>query len=232
MTRPSEPERWEVRTLDLDTILARLDMVSGAPTLNIDASGGASSENPGGKCPGGESSSPADPFRARLAQLDVDYERKVQQAVDDHALDLADGWWLAQHARIQRAAEAELQALTGRTHEPPSRHEAVLDDPGKLAEMVLTEGEGHPADAVAVRFKLSPHMVRRIRRRAVDNNGEEQPRDPETGKPLVPEVANTIEERNRRARAMADSGMSERQIRLALGLNSTTQVRRALGRAA
>ncbi len=212
---------------DLRTVLARLELVSSAPITAYNPGGHAA---PGSGEPPGDNKTAADHYRHRLQDIKHTEQRKHEQALDAHALALARSWAHDQRRRVLRDARDELEQLTGRTDAPPKPRAAVLDDPGKLAELVLTDGEGHPPDVVAVRFRLSEHMVRRIRSRAM-NGDEPAPRDPETGHLVVPEVVPAGDERRRRARAMAEQGMTERQIAFRLGCDRN-RVRRDLGRAA
>ncbi len=217
---------------DLRTVLARLELVSSAPITAYNPGGHAA---PGSGEPPGDNRTAADHYRHRLTGIEHTEQRKVEQALDAHALALARSWAHDQRRRVLKAARAELEQLTGRTDAPPKPRAAVLDDPGKLAELVLADGEGHPPDVVAVRFRLSEHMVRRIRSRALDDDGDPAPRDPETGHlgvpEVVPEVVPAGDERRRRAQAMAEQGMTERQIAFRLGCDRN-RVRRDLGRAA
>jgi hypothetical protein len=178
-------------------------------------------ERDGDGRPPGEGVSPDEPFRAALRGVEGDHARKRAQAVDGHALRLADDWRERERERIHRAALAELAALTGRTGAPPAPRSAHLDDPGALRAEVLERGEGHPAMVVAVKFKVSEHMVRRLR--VADG------RNAETGQFPTDEPSAAVTRRSE-AQRMASNGMTERQIMAALGLSSTTQVRRALGK--
>lgn len=220
---------------ELRTTLARLELVSGASVGAYNSGGGggdAADESKGGKRPPGDPVSPADWFRGRLRTVEAGERRKLEQAVDVHAIRLAFAWAKRAREQILTDARAELAELTGRSSAPPRPRDAALDRPGELEALVLKDGEGHPAEVVAVKFKLSEHMVRRIRRRATDPDTDDPaPRDPETGKPVVPDKVPAGEERRRRAAAMVEQGMSERQIAFALGCDRK-QVRRDLGRAA
>lgn len=215
---------------DLRAVIARLTLVSTAPIAGYNPSGGGDSEHPGGKRPPGSPDTPAARFTGRVHGADTGLRRRLDAAEAqgdydqrEREITLAHTWHLDALKRILQDARDELEHLTGRNDTAPQRRDAELDKPGELDALVLARGEGHPAGDVAVRFGLSEHHVRRIRRR--------DDRDTDTGQPLDRERVRAGEERRRRAREMAEGGMSQRQIAFTLGCDPR-QVRRDLGKAA
>jgi hypothetical protein len=211
---------------ELRTTLAQLELVSSAPTCNY---------NPDG--PGSDESTTDTPtvnpphlrYKHRLHGVDQGLRRRLDAAEatgDHHQRETeqakAHDWAHQARRQIHKDAQAELAHITGRTDQPPAKHTAVLDTVDGIDQAVREDAPGKPADDVAAALGLSVFMVRRI---YVDEGLD--PHDGTVIDPNAPAV-----ERQRRARELADRGLSERQIRDLLGWKSTTQVRRALGRAA
>jgi hypothetical protein len=212
-------ERWELAAPNLETILARLDMCSGAPTPAYNSSGGQSSEDPGGKQPAGDNASPAAPYRRWLARAEQGHALRLTSAGEDEdAIERAYAALRSARAAILAAANKELESLTGRDGATPKRLVTKMDR--DIRAVVEEDAPGKPADAMAERFGVSRFTVRRWY--------VEWQLDPTNGEPLG--VADGWREM---ATDMADR-LSERQIVTVLRSRGfaveRASVRRAIGR--
>jgi hypothetical protein len=206
-----DPERWELAAPNLETILARLDMVSGAPIPAYNPSGGASSEDPGGKLPAGDNASPAAPFRRRLATAEHGYALRLASAGEDEAaIDRAYASLRSARAGILHAAQRELESLTGRDGVIPRHHTAELDSAEGIADAVADEARGKPAKLVAERLGLTVFQVARV---YVDLG-----LDPRDGTPRIASPESPIE----RAARYAAEGKTQKQIAALLRLSQPT----------
>ncbi len=206
-----ETERWQLAAPNLETILARLDMVSGAPTPAYNSSGGASSEDPGGKLPAGDSTSPAAPFRRRLATAEHGLALRLASAgKDEAAIERAYAALRSARAAILAAASKELEALTGRDGVAPRHHTAELDSAEGIADAVADEAQGKPAKLVAERLGLTVFQVARVYR--------DLGLDPRDGSPLIAALESPIQ----RAARYAAEGKTQKQIAALLRISQPT----------
>ncbi len=211
MSHADDPERWELAAPNLDTILARLDMVSGAPTPAYNSSGGASCEDPGGKVPAGDSASAAAPFRRRLAAAEDAHARRLASAGEDEdAIERAYAAIRSARAAILAAATRELEALTGRDGIAPHHHTAELDSAEGIADAVADEAQGKPAKLVAERLGLTVFQVARVYR--------DLGLDPRDGSPLIAALESPIQ----RAARYAAEGKTQKQIAALLRVSQPT----------
>ncbi len=198
----------------LATILARLDMVAGVGAVNMDSSGGASCENPGGKRPGGEGHSPAEHYRTWHADERRQYERKLEQALDQYARNLAEVWLREKVRQIVHAAEAELAELTGRNGENPSKRTGELDSDLGVDKAVREEAPGKPAKWVADHLGLSIFAVNRIY--------TDMELDTRDGSEVAKPVDLADDDLRRRAHALRAQGKTQKQIAMLLKLSQPT----------
>lgn len=177
-------------------LLGRLEMLSHGSTQAWNKSGGQSGE-------------PDDRMVATVAKRveeapHVFYRRVYEAASSDES-----------RRSIFREAEGLLNEWTCRT--APLIAESV-----PLADLVITDGAGHPAEYVAQHFNLDPAFVRRLRVR--------RERDPENGElPVI--IDRPRDERIVKAKEMRDRGLSLKQIAMHLGTNAMS-VKRDLDLAA
>lgn len=210
----------------LRLILAQLELVSTAPTQAFNPGGGKTDDSDG--APAGAAKTPADHFRHRLTGIDTGLQRRLDatEATGDHEqreaeIRKAHRWAHEQRETVLTAAQVEWKLLTGRDGEVPAHRVAAMDDERGVQQAIEEEAPGKPADDVAAKLGLSRFLVRRTYIRLGF--------DPHDGS--RPQIVGPAADRQRRAREMAERGMTERQIMLALGVAKST-VRRDLGRAA
>lgn len=147
----------------LRTILARLELVSTAPTQRYDASGGdGDSIGPSG------GASPVDRYRRRLIDIDQGLQRRIDatEATGDwHERDAeqakAREWHHDARASVLTDATRELAQLTGRDGHAPERHHGKLDTQKGIEEAISEDAPGKPAEQVASKLGLSVFIVRR-----------------------------------------------------------------------
>ncbi len=213
----------------LRLILAQLELVSTAPTQAFNPGGGKTDDSDG--APAGAAKTPADHFRGRLAGVQTGLQRRLDAAEATGDEDQRNAEIAKAHARaheqretILTAAQREWKLLTGRDGEIPTQRVAAMDAPGGVDKAIEEEARGKPADDVAAKLGLT---VFSVRRRYV-----EMGLDPVTGEALPTKGDDWRDV----ARELAGRRLSERQIVMVLksrGVQaSTSQVRRALGRAA
>lgn len=216
------------RELDqqLRLVLAQLELVSTAPTQAFDPGGGK--DDTGDGTPAGAAKTPADHFRVRLAGVQTGLQRRLDAAEatgdeDQRADEERKAHEIAHDQReaILSDAQREWRTLTGHDGEAPRARTADLDTEEGIEEAVLDEAPGKAADDVAAKLGLTVFTVRRLYVKAG--------LDPHDG--TLVDAHSPIAERRRRAKQMAERGMSERQIGKLLGVGKRT-VRKDLGRAA
>lgn len=209
---------------ELRTILARLEMVSVAPTQAFNPGGGKTDDGDG--APAGTAHTPADHYRVRLAGVQTGLQRRLDAAEATGDTDQREAEERAAHdiAHEQREtiltdAQREWKHLTGRDGETPRARTADLDSQKGIEDAIRDEAPGKPADDVAAKLGLT---VFSVRRRYV-----EMGLDPTTGEPLPVEGDDLAG----RVRDLKAKGLTSRQIAQLLNLHQT-QVMRYLGRAA
>ena len=212
----------------LRTVIARLELVSSAATCNYNPDGAG---NDSSGLPVGDRNPPHERYRRRLAGVDRGLQRRLDaaEAEGDHdqraTLERkAHAWRHETRTGILKAAEAELQAMTGRDGKAPNARKAMMDTDAGVTRTIADEAPGVPARVVAERLGLT---VFSVRRRYVELG-----LDPDDGEPLTAHG----EDWRRQARALQDRGLSERQIVMVMRsrgvIVSQPTMHRALTRAA
>lgn len=202
-------------TVELRTVLARLELCSTASTQAFNADGGHTTENPGGKRPPGVNSTAADWYRWRLRLLDHGRPLRVD---GDHGGKTRDT-----HDRLLADARRELEQITGRTDRAPQRITVVMDTREGVKTAAEQDAPGKPADQIARQFGVTEFTVRRWY--------VEWKLDPLDGASLTDRDAEDEADLIVRAREMARRGMTQKQIAMRLGKSQPT-VSRYLRRAA
>ncbi len=196
---------------EIRTTIARLELCSTASVQAYNPSGGPSSEHPGGRRPPGVSFTAADWYRHRLACLDAGQPRRIKNECDVKVRDT--------YEQLLGDTRDELAAITGRTEKAPERRVGKLDTEQGIDAAVKEDAHGKPAEQVAASLGLSVFIVRRIY--------VAEGLDPHDGH----ELSTERQDRELEVARLAEQGMGERQIGLALRLARGT-VRKAMGKAA
>lgn len=190
---------------EMRQVLAKLEMTScgrtGAPRLTV----AAIPPRPGEKTPSTTPSfGSADPTTGDPNPPHLLFRSLWQRAVDN-----------ADRRRLLDEMETKLRSLTHAPPPPRDLREETLDERN---ERLLTEGADFPAEAVAIKFRITPREVRRVR---VQNA-----RDPEWGRVdlarKLPATA-SADERRRHVRALHDDHhLSQHAIAALVGVSQMT----------
>lgn len=116
----------------------------------------------------------------------------------------------SQRAHVIENALLEVDHLKGRTERP----EPVEESAAQLEERMVREGEGFPADEVAVRFRTGVSRVRRVR--------EAAGREPAFGRLLEHESGLSTEDRRRRVRELRAENLPLSSIARIVGVDKGT----------
>lgn len=207
----------------LRTILARLELVSSAPTQRYDASGG---DNDGMIALG--ATTPCDRYHRRLADIDRGLQRRLDASEatgDFHQRDAeeskAHDWHHSARESVLTDATRELAQLTGRDGSAPERRGGELDTEKGIAKAIEDDAPGKPAEDVAAKLGLSVFIVRR--------RYAELGLYPVDGTPMTTTETDTGQDA--KVAEMKAKGLTSRQIAALLGMHQT-QVIRAMKRVA
>lgn len=210
----------------LRTVIARLELLSSAPTQRLDRDGGGDGDGGGIAA----ITTPADRYRGRLRDIDGGLRRRLDasEATGDTGERRAEqrkAWTWHHNAResVLTDATRELAQLTGRDGEAPERHGGELDTAKGIAKAIAEEAPGKPAEEVAAKLGLSKFIVRR--------RYAELGLYPVDGTPIVDKSKPSEESLLVRARDMKARGLTQKQIATNLGCDQGT-VSRLLRRVA
>lgn len=184
-------------------VLAQLELISTIPASNPNSNVPGSDESPGGRRPPGDYG-----YRSYAEWYGSPFAKTPGCRGDQ------------EREQCIKAARAELEHLRHGTR----RSDESLEAPKDTRRKLLDETEGWSLQAVATsHWRTSPSMMRKLR--VADG------RDAETGYPVELSTDTGLDLASR-ARELKQSGMSVRQITMALGLKHSNQVQRLLKRAA
>lgn len=198
-------------------ILARLELISTAPTQAFNPGGGRTDAGDSGLA--GPTKTPADHFRVRLAGVQTGLRRRLDaaEATGDHEQRAAEERKAHRIAHEQRErilidAQREWRQLTGRNGEAPEVRITPMDTKEGVQAAAKEDAPGKPSDVIARQFGVTEFTARRwyVKWKL----------DPEDGSKLTdgPDDAALTE----RAQEMARRGMTQKQIGMRLDIHQGT----------